>query len=576
MMADLGLHRRDLVSAPQADASGRPTREDPRAARAIINADEERRRRIRQAPAEMKDTDQAVKLGAWNSVETFATDGQDAGLEIRFNGQGHRTQLAELAQHHGYDRGREAAEARHGEERQLFLQDRGATGNNNYIATTQHARRPDQHNNSHSNSTPRSFGAAQSSGKDLNRGRLASSSKPTANRAPSPRAAGITRFVGGKRVQQSVPASQSHTTHRKPSVQATTPSKPSAQAIPPTKPIALPVHRPQPAAPATIRALPNGAPRNSVPTFTQAKLPSTTVRSASPTTACEPKSVRQAYLNTARMWAANPGAKCDDYYQRHPDQTNLLKQAQMQLIEAVNKCAKDPESRDTAEYLAENKEHVWMYQEALTAKSMAEKGQIGKLNARYAAQPKFSLFGKFATFMYGAKSKPANKTAPPPPEPAMNAAPPTSAKKPPTAAPTSPIAAPSKATPPPTAGTRIMPGSFTQVPQAAPETTDHSPTTNVEPPSNKNPLPRGGGLGNFFAVFQDVAGHYLGEKSWPIKLAANLTVTVQAMERGVNVIELMSDVEAFALDLGRTAKVPGSRQTGGGQSVSSKGEGGRQ
>ncbi|TKA82305.1 hypothetical protein B0A55_01448 [Friedmanniomyces simplex] len=273
------------------------------------------------------------------------------------------------------------------------------------------------------------------------------------------------------------------------------------------------------------------------------------------------------------MWAANPGAKCDDYYQRHPDQASLLKQAQIQFVEAVNKCAKDPDSRDTAEYLAENKEHVWMYQEALTAKSMVEKGQIEELNARCAAQPKLSLFGMFAKSMYGAKSKPANKTAPPPPEPAMNAAPPTGAKNPPPMTPTSPIAAPAKAAPPPTVGTRVMPGSFTQVLQSGPETTDHSPTTNVEPPSNKNPPPRGGALGSFFAVFQDVAGHYLGEKSWPIKLAANLTVTVQAMERGVNVIELMSDVEAFALDLGRTTKVPGSRQTGGGQAVGGNREG---
>ncbi|KAK1092785.1 hypothetical protein LTR48_003634 [Friedmanniomyces endolithicus] len=128
MHADLGNLRRDTISAPTVDAKGRPIREDPRAAQAVFDMDEERRRRIREdAPPGEQGTDKAIKLSAWNSAKIVETDGRDAGLANRFNGQGHRAQLAaKLAQHGGNDEGREAAESRYGEERQLYLQERAA------------------------------------------------------------------------------------------------------------------------------------------------------------------------------------------------------------------------------------------------------------------------------------------------------------------------------------------------------------------------------------------------------------------------------------------------------------------
>jgi len=68
MHLDLGIVRRETISAPTVDAKGRPIREDPRAAQAILDKDEERRRRIREeAPPGEQGTDKAIKLSAWNS-----------------------------------------------------------------------------------------------------------------------------------------------------------------------------------------------------------------------------------------------------------------------------------------------------------------------------------------------------------------------------------------------------------------------------------------------------------------------------------------------------------------------------
>ncbi len=68
MHADLGNLRRETISAPTVDAKGRPIREDPRAAQAVFDMDEERRRRIREdAPPGEQGTDKAIKLSAWNS-----------------------------------------------------------------------------------------------------------------------------------------------------------------------------------------------------------------------------------------------------------------------------------------------------------------------------------------------------------------------------------------------------------------------------------------------------------------------------------------------------------------------------
>ena len=65
-MADLGLDRRDVVSAPGADGRGREPRMSTRQERAILAEDQDRRARI--ATAGDGGDQNAARLSAWNST----------------------------------------------------------------------------------------------------------------------------------------------------------------------------------------------------------------------------------------------------------------------------------------------------------------------------------------------------------------------------------------------------------------------------------------------------------------------------------------------------------------------------
>jgi hypothetical protein len=65
MMADLGLARRDLVSAPEADAKGRRLRDDPYQQRMMRAKEEERRARL--GNEETGESRQTALLKRWNS-----------------------------------------------------------------------------------------------------------------------------------------------------------------------------------------------------------------------------------------------------------------------------------------------------------------------------------------------------------------------------------------------------------------------------------------------------------------------------------------------------------------------------
>ncbi|KAK1075158.1 hypothetical protein LTR74_000564 [Friedmanniomyces endolithicus] len=597
MHADLGNLRRDTISAPTVDAKGRPIREDPRAAQAVFDMDEERRRRIREdAPPGEQGTDKAIKLSAWNSAKIVETDGRDAGLANRFNGQGHRAQLAaKLAQHGGYDEGREAAESRYGEERQLYLQERAAaaaaaTGNNNnYIATTQPAqpaRRPGQHNNGRINSTPRSFSATQSNKQQLNRGRRASGSMPRAYRAPSPRTAGTVRFRGGLRVQHRVPVPRPKVTHSKSSAAPTTPSNTSVRIAPIVKPIATPINRPQPAALTVVPTHPKGVARDQQASKSTEVSPAVepsasslnrlqpaalailrtllnaalcdqqapkAAASAGSTQVCEPDAIEQTKRHIAVYHATNPSEESLDYYQRHPEQTHLVKRAHYKLIKDLNDLAKNTDTREVAGYLDFNKSHVWMYEEVLTAKSMVEKGQIEELNARCVAHPVLAHFGDAAKFYYGAKPESTEDTAgPSPPSPEKSVVQLAEAENLPELAVTDTIAAEIKATPAPAAGSHVPPGSSNQAPSTSIPVRDPA-TATVDPLQQ---VPTTGGLGQLSAVFHDASGAFLGEKSWSTRLAANVTMNIKTIQSHVNVDKLVEDVQTFAQQLGRPAESP--------------------
>ena len=73
MLADLGLERRDIVSAPDADSKGRACHEDPRQKAALVARFEARRVEREDDTAsggDQKAAERAGQLKAWNSEST--------------------------------------------------------------------------------------------------------------------------------------------------------------------------------------------------------------------------------------------------------------------------------------------------------------------------------------------------------------------------------------------------------------------------------------------------------------------------------------------------------------------------
>ena len=68
MLADLGVERRDVVSAPVEIAKGRNYQEDPREQAAVAADFEARRRKDERSDAHAGSDDRAARLRAWNSM----------------------------------------------------------------------------------------------------------------------------------------------------------------------------------------------------------------------------------------------------------------------------------------------------------------------------------------------------------------------------------------------------------------------------------------------------------------------------------------------------------------------------
>nr|POE52132.1 hypothetical protein CFP56_52513 [Quercus suber] len=141
---------------------------------------------------------------------TFEPDEVSALLENRMSGQGHRERLnASLGRTRRYDSAREVQENRHGEERSMYLQEKAVQGSGNYSATTSpiSTRRYNTVPPPASlTATPRSLGRTE----PYPTGPAARASRAAKiARAPSPRAQGRVRFVGGQRIVNGESASVS-------------------------------------------------------------------------------------------------------------------------------------------------------------------------------------------------------------------------------------------------------------------------------------------------------------------------------------------------------------------------------
>ncbi|KAK5127506.1 hypothetical protein LTR85_006845 [Meristemomyces frigidus] len=399
MMADLGLARRDFVSAPEADARGRMVREDPRQQQAIKAAFEARRAKTRDVGS--AENERSARLSAWNTETTFERDAITDQLEDRFSGQGHR---ANLSSKYELDNKWEEIHSRYGEERALHLQDRAAGSGGNYVAGTA----PRGGFGGASRATPRSFGGGNAGNRAPERGRVVSAPNP--NRAPSPRSFGTVRFTpGNRRVEPTAPGSR--TIASPPSAPVATRPQPIATAARTTGPTRASGQAPRTAVAAT-RAPPAAAATAAriVAPIRQARQPSTTATAtAAPTQLPTPSATataaskaiatgptvaenfghsaieKQRFEALADWYAANPGAECDIYHDEFPDRKQYLRPAWKGLLRLAFKHASDPYGRDTETYLSTHKDRRWILEAAMKAKDFVENRTEAEMDAYYAA-----------------------------------------------------------------------------------------------------------------------------------------------------------------------------------------------
>ncbi|KXL51582.1 MAG: hypothetical protein FE78DRAFT_65962 [Acidomyces sp. 'richmondensis'] len=253
-MADLGLARRDYVSFPL--ANGRYW--DDVNQQEKTQAENASRARARNNSSD--DIQHSEILRKWNAREMFSKDDLNDQLHNRYDGQGHRTQLAESLRRRHYDAHSEALEAHVGEERAIYIRERPGKW--------------------------KSYAAAPGS-------------------AP---------------VKQHQSATRS----------------------------------------------------------------STTV-SAACTPHCSQGNETISYK--AEYWAANPGSKCDEYHQKHPECRKHLRNAQKRLIKKAFVFATKPEHPDTLSYYSQHPIQKWMFEKALVAIDLIENKTEADIEAYYASHP---------------------------------------------------------------------------------------------------------------------------------------------------------------------------------------------
>lgn len=366
-------------------------------------------------------------------------------LENRWSGQGHRAGLNR--QQLGREDPWESIDARYGEERRLYLQERGDDFNN-YAASKPRGRVKDRFGDDvlgGNAATPRSFNDSR----HHDRGRAAPPPRAAAHaRAPSPRSFGTVRFApGGRRFEQNASGSQpiinpglqaaaalrAATANVNPAPRSTlsmpTGLEPgtSGQAVAPRA-----VNNPGLQTVAALRASAmNGTPteqhrivsdrgaqataalRTSAANSATAQKPmpnsssspaqtTTTAHAtpAGPTIAVHDPRLAEMYRNLALWHAANPGEDCDNYHEKYPDRLQYLGPARDKLIKEAIGLAKRGDEYEIAEEVKHHPERSWMVDAAKKAKSQVEQDSDEQIKEYCATHPRQMPFVRAATAVF--------------------------------------------------------------------------------------------------------------------------------------------------------------------------------
>ena len=333
---------------------------------------------------------------------TFEVDEVTSQLENRFSGQGHRASLNRL---HQYDDRWEAAHARFGEERVMYLQERGANIDNFIPSTTGKDRFRDQVLDGRGTAPRTSSGGHNFP----DYGRVPPRA-PDHTRAPSPRRFGTVRFAPGGQRSDQVPVGAR--TVRNPGTEAAAALRAFAAAststsnrftalqdsvpAPSTNPAAVVPPKPAAAPAANPAAAPAANPAPSIPTMQH----SPQTRPTKPVT--DPYRAEKCH-NRALWYAAHP-EKCDKYYADHPDEKQYLGPAKLQLIKEAIRLAKGGDLEETKRYRDDHKERTWIVDGVMEAKKMVEEGTPKDIEAYCVASPRNKIFIEAAKANFAPKA----------------------------------------------------------------------------------------------------------------------------------------------------------------------------
>ena len=343
---------------------------------------------------------------------TFEQDESIKHLENRYSGQGHRTALKSRSQN---NEPWEAAEARFGEERRLYLQDRGANPAD-YPPSGPRRGGADRFREllgGYSGTTRNFSGGPRHLAEDHGR-----PSPPRASshvRAPSPRSFGTTRFgPGGRRIE---PTSSGLDVVSQSAAQANGAGRPLASTTATRQQYLSNGHAVQTNG---ISALPNGhaSQANGHTTEPNGHTVQSNKHIAQPNATSSPRSEAsgaaihdhvkaQVYKYRALMYAATPGEECDEYHRLHPDRLQYLGPARVQLIREAIALAKKSSDAETVAYLKTHPERKGMIEAAAKAKSQVEDDNEDLIEAYCVAFPKHRDFLHAAKAHFTPKTKPS-------------------------------------------------------------------------------------------------------------------------------------------------------------------------
>ena len=531
MLADLGVERRDAISAPEEGARGGGPRQTPQSERLVRNNVEAHRARFIGDAAEGAD-DLTTRIRAWNSKSTnlsrlkqqtdsyldesnFDNDEVSGLLENRFSGQGHRAGLQHrLEGRRPIDDQWDAMDARVGEERRMYVQERAGRGEN-YTASG----RRDSGFASGRDATPRSMPG------NHNFPGYANAPQRPANhaRAPSPRRQGTVRFgPGGQRIQRgpvnTLPALAN------PALQAAAAMRAAAEAAsgPHVAPSAVNVatassgNSAQPARASTTTST------SSSSSITAQAAPSvassaTGAAAATPNRNIEATRVvtdsyqADRYRIEALHHVAHPGEECEKHYTKYPDRRPYFGQARDQLVREVTGFVKLDNDAKTADYLNRHADRKWMLDAAKKAREQVENDSEAEIEAYCAANPMQPTFLRAARAVF--TPSPANL---------MDDAVPSTNDE---------LVTTASATPSPRAA--AVDSSSTET-----SDTEASAETDITTPPSR--------LGTLAATFFSAAGAFLGIHHVGVNAPVQATMTVTTRREGYDPRELIGSIDALA------------------------------